>query len=453
MVTRLCVSISSVEWLIIALLAVAIVLLLVLVFRKRGAGGGNIDLDEVQRISDRQFNQIKLINDNLEKRVNQIPMIIDSNNDSLLKQINDLRRENNENMRSFQNDQAQSIQRVEQRLTMLLNSTEQRLQKLDVGVRESLAKINLDNNEKLDRMRETVDEKLNSSLEKRLNDSFAIISDRLEKVHNGLGEMQSWATGVADLKHTLSNIKVRGVWGEVQLGNILEQMLSNSQYASQVQIKAGSREAVDYVVKLPGKNDNEIVLLPIDAKFPLEDYQRLVQVSEDGDKEELEKAQKNLEKRIKEEAKKIHEKYIMPPVTTDFAVMYLALEGLYAEIVKNVGLLEMLQNEYHIIVCGPTTLSALINSLQMGFKSVAIEKRSSEVWALLSTFKTEFVKFVDLLSKTQKKLDEASTTIEDATKKSKKIQKKLDTVTVIDGTQMLEIEQSSLFDTAEDEED
>ena len=178
-----------------------------------------------------------------------------------------------------------------------------------------------------------------------------------------------------------------------------------------------------------------------------------MQVSEDGDKEELEKAQKNLEKRIKEEAKKIHEKYIMPPVTTDFAVMYLALEGLYAEIVKNAGLLEMLQNEYHIIVCGPTTLSALINSLQMGFKSVAIEKRSSEVWALLSTFKTEFVKFVDLLSKTQKKLDEASTTIEDATKKSKKIQKKLDTVTVIDGTQMLEIEQSSLFYTAEDEED
>ena len=453
MVTRLCVSISSVDWLIIALLVVTIVLLLVLVFRKRGAGGGSVDLDEVQRISDRQFSQNKLINDNLEKRVSQIPMIIDSNNDSLLKQINDLRRENNENMRSFQNDQAQSIQRVEQRLTMLLNSTEQRLQKLDVGVRESLAKINLDNNEKLDRMRETVDEKLNSSLEKRLNDCFAIISDRLEKVHKGLGEMQSLATGVADLKHTLSNIKVRGVWGEVQLGNILEQMLSSSQYASQVQIKAGSREAVDYVVKLPGKNDNEIVLLPIDAKFPLEDYQRLVQVSEDGDKEELEKAQKNLEKRIKEEAKKIHEKYIMPPVTTDFAVMYLALEGLYAEIVKNAGLLEMLQNEYHIIVCGPTTLSALINSLQMGFKSVAIEKRSSEVWALLSTFKTEFVKFVDLLSKTQKKLDEASTTIEDATKKSKKIQKKLDTVTVIDGTQMLEIEQSSLFDTAEDEED
>ena len=219
-----------------------------------------------------------------------------------------------------------------------------------------------------------------------------------------------------------------------------------------MQIKAGSREAVDYVVKLPGKGDNEIVLLPIDAKFPLEDYQRLVELSQNGDKDEVDKAQKALEKRIKEEAKKIQEKYIEPPITTDFAVMYLALEGLYAEVVKNAGLLELLQNEYHIIVCGPTTLSALINSLQMGFKSVAIEKRSSEVWALLSTFKTEFVKFVELLAKTQKKLDEASTTIEDATKKSKKIQKKLDTVTVIDGTPIVEIEQPTLFDSDDIEE-
>ncbi len=433
----------------IILLCVGIILLLVLVFRKRGADAPSLDLEQVQKISDRQFQQIRLIIEMLDKHINQLPLIIDSNNDSLLKQINDLRKENNDNIRAYQNDQAQSIQRVEQRLTVLLNNTEQRLQSLDVGVRESLNKINIDNNEKLDKMRETVDEKLNASLEKRLNDSFAIISDRLEKVHKGLGEMQSLATGVEDLKHTLSNIKVRGVWGEVQLGNILEQMLSSSQYASQVQIKLGTREAVDYVVKLPGKNDNEIVLLPIDAKFPLEDYQRLVQICEVGDKEEVEKAQKNLEKRIKEEAKKIHEKYIEPPITTDFGVMYLALEGLYAEVVKNAGLLETLQNDYHIIVCGPTTLSALINSLQMGFKSVAIEKRSSEVWALLSTFKNEFVKFVDLLSKTQKKLDEASTTIEDATKKSKRIQKKLDTVTVIDGTPILELESSSIFDSEE----
>lgn len=446
-------SASIVEWGILIGVVVAIILLLVLIFRKRGGNGDGIDIDDAQRISDRQFAQIKIITDSLERRAEDLPKIIDANNDNLLKQINDLRRENNENLRHFQTDQMQSIQRVENRLILLLNNTEQRMQNLDQGVRESLSKINNDNNEKLDKMRETVDEKLNASLEKRLNDSFAIISDRLEKVHKGLGEMQSLATGVEDLKHTLSNIKVRGVWGEVQLGNILEQMLASSQYASQVQIKAGSREAVDFVVKLPGKNDNELVLLPIDAKFPLEDYQRLVEVSETGNKEEVDKAQKALEKRIKEEAKKINEKYIAPPITTDFAVMYLALEGLYAEVVKNAGLLEQLQNDYHIIVCGPTTLSALINSLQMGFKSVAIEKRSSEVWALLSTFKTEFVKFVELLAKTQKKLDEASTTIEDATKKSKKIQKKLDTVTVIDGTPIVEIEQTSLFDADEESED
>lgn len=452
MISNICISLTTLGWMILGAVAIAIVLLLVLIFRKNRGGAGGADIDDIQKISDRQFGQIRLITDNLERRAEELPKIVDANNDSLLKQINDLRRENNENIRNYQSNQMESIQRVENRLIVLLNNTEQRMQNLDVGVRQSLNKINLDNNEKLDKMRETVDEKLNASLEKRLNESFAIISDRLEKVHKGLGEMQSLATGVEDLRHTLSNIKVRGVWGEVQLGNILEQMLASSQFAGQVQIKAGSREAVDYVVKLPGKGDNEIVLLPIDAKFPLEDYQRLVELSQNGDKDEVDKAQKALEKRIKEEAKKIQEKYIEPPITTDFAVMYLALEGLYAEVVKNAGLLELLQNEYHIIVCGPTTLSALINSLQMGFKSVAIEKRSSEVWALLSTFKTEFVKFVELLAKTQKKLDEASTTIEDATKKSKKIQKKLDTVTVIDGTPIVEIEQPTLFDSDDIEE-
>lgn len=451
MITKLC-AVNLIDWAILIALVVAIALLLVLLFRKRGISSESVDIEDVQKISDRQFNNIRILNDGLERRLGEIPKIVDSNNDSLLKHINDLRRENNENMRAFQSEQAQSIQRVEQRLLGLLNNTDARLCNLDKGVRESLNKINLDNNEKLDKMRETVDEKLNASLEKRLNDSFALISDRLEKVHKGLGEMQSLATGVEDLKHTLSNIKVRGVWGEVQLGNILEQMLSSSQYASQVQLKQNSRELVDFVVKLPGKNDNELVYLPIDAKFPLEDYQRLVKVSEEGNKEELEKAQKNLEKRIKEEAKKINEKYIVPPITTDFAVMYLALEGLYAEVVKNAGLLESLQNDYHIIVCGPTTLSALINSLQMGFKSVAIEKRSSEVWALLSTFKTEFVKFVDLLTKTQKKLDEASNTIEDATKKSKRIQKKLDKVAVIDGTPLLEIDEPLMIEGDDEEE-
>ena len=451
MISNLC-AVGIIDIAILIALLCVVVLLVVLLLRKNNASVNQLDLRQIENISNTQFNQTKLLYDNLDRRVSELPKVIDYNNDSLLKQINDLRKENNNNIRAFQNEQAQSIQRVEQRLMALLNNTDVRLSNLDKGVRDSLNKINFDNNEKLDRMRETVDEKLNASLEKRLNDSFNLISERLEKVHKGLGEMQSLATGVEDLKHTLSNIKVRGVWGEVQLGNILEQMLATSQYERQVQIKSNSREAVDFVVKLPGKNDNELVYLPIDAKFPLEDYQRLVQVSEEGSKEEVEKAQKNLERRIKEEAKKINEKYIAPPITTDFAVMYLALEGLYAEVVKNAGLLETLQNEYRIIVCGPTTLSALINSLQMGFKSVAIEKRSSEVWALLSTFKTEFVKFVDLLTKTQKKLDEASNTIEDATKKSKRIQKKLDKVAVIDGTPLIEIEEPMLLEV-DDEED
>ena len=452
MISNLC-AVGIIDIAILIALLCVVVLLVVLLLKKNNTTVNQLDLRQIENISNTQFNQTKLLYDNLDRRVSELPKVIDYNNDSLLKQINDLRKENNANIRAFQNEQAQSIQRVEQRLMALLNNTDARLSNLDKGVRDSLNKINYDNNEKLDRMRETVDEKLNASLEKRLNDSFAIISDRLEKVHKGLGEMQSLATGVEDLKHTLSNIKVRGVWGEVQLGNILEQMLATSQYESQVQIKANSREAVDFVVKLPGKNDNELVYLPIDAKFPLEDYQRLVQISEEGSKEEVEKAQKNLERRIKEEAKKINEKYIASPITTDFAVMYLALEGLYAEVVKNAGLLETLQSEYHIIVCGPTTLSALINSLQMGFKSVAIEKRSSEVWALLSTFKTEFVKFVDLLTKTQKKLDEASNTIEDATKKSRRIQKKLDKVSVIDGTSLLEIEEPLLLDADEEGEE
>ena len=432
MITNLCVT-SMIEYGILIVAILCLVLLLVLFFRKGGQGGS------VQKELNEQFNKIKLINENLEK-------IIDSNNEQIMRTLYASKQETSQNIHAFKTEQTQILQNVEVRVKNLLTETETRLSNIDKVIRETLYKINMDNNEKLDKMRETVDEKLNNSLEKRLNDSFAIISERLEKVHKGLGEMRSLATGVDDLKHTLSNIKIRGVWGEVQLGNILEQMLSHIQYDSQVQIKPNSKEAVDFVINMPGKNDNETVWLPIDAKFPLEDYQRLVEASELGNKEDVEKAQKALEKRIKDEAKKINEKYIDPPKTTDFAVMYLALEGLYAEVVKNAGLLEYLQDNYRIIVCGPTTLSALINSLQMGFKSVAIEKRSSEVWALLSTFKTEFVKFVELLAKTQKKLDEASTTIEDATKKSKRIQKKLDSVAVVDGTPLIEVEQPTLLD-------
>lgn len=292
-------------------------------------------------------------------------------------------------------------------------------------------------------MRQTVDEKLNVSLEKRLAESFNIINNRLQSVYEGLGEMKQLATGVGDLKKVLTNVKTRGVWGEVSLANLLEQMLSPDQFSSNVAIK-DNQERVDFAIALPGKDDKTI-LLPVDAKFPIEDYQRLVEASETGNVQQTEAAKKGLEKRVKEEAKKISEKYILLPKTTDFAVMYLALEGLYAEVLRMPGLAEELQREYKVVICGPTTLSALLNSLQLGFKTLSIEKRSSEIWQLLGVFKQEFGKFVDLLAKTQKKLAEASNTIESATKKSRTIERKLKNVTGI------EEESDILLESGEDE--
>jgi len=333
----------------------------------------------------------------------------------------------NENLRNQQS----VIQNVETRIKQLLDSNENKLNNIDQNLKQSILALQNDNAKKLDQMRETVDEKLNVSLERRLNESFAIISDRLEKVNRGLGEMQELATGVGDLKKVLSNVKTRGVWGEITLGNILEQMLAPNQFAKEYATKENTTERVDYVVFLPGK-DGEQIYLPIDAKFPIEDYTRLVDASERANVAEIEKAQSALFRRIKDEAKKIRDKYVNPPKTTDFAVLYLALEGLYAEVMKNADLVQQLQRDFRIVVCGPTTLTALINSLQMGFKTVAIEKRSSEIWTLLATFKKEFVKFAELLMKTQKKIDEASSTIEDATKKTKTIQGKLKSIGIAD---------------------
>ena len=313
------------------------------------------------------------------------------------------------------------------KLEKILKSNQEGLEKATQTLSQGLEKMQQGNEQKLEQMRQTVDEKLNVNLQNRLSQSFEMINKRLQDVYEGLGEMRSLATGVGDLKKVLSNVKTRGVFGEVQLGSLLEQMLSPNQFLSQVATKPNSQERVDFAVKLPGKDDGEI-LLPIDAKFPIEDYQRLVEASEKADNVSVESFSKALEKRVKEEAKKIKEKYINVPNTTDFAILYLALEGLYAEVLRKPGLVEQLQREHKVIICGPTTLSALLSSLQLGFKTLSIEKRSSEIWSLLGTFKQEFGKFVDLLQKTQKKLSEASTTIEFATKKSKTIERKLKNV-------------------------
>ncbi len=339
--------------------------------------------------------------------------------------------------------QKQELIVVQNRLESILKSNEDRLARATQILDSGLTKLQTDNEKKLEQMRQTVDEKLNVSLEKRLAESFNIINNRLQSVYEGLGEMKQLATGVGDLKKVLTNVKTRGVWGEVSLANLLEQMLSPDQFSSNVAIK-DNQERVDFAIALPGKDDKTI-LLPVDAKFPIEDYQRLVEASETGNVQQTEAAKKGLEKRVKEEAKKISEKYILLPKTTDFAVMYLALEGLYAEVLRMPGLAEELQREYKVVICGPTTLSALLNSLQLGFKTLSIEKRSSEIWQLLGVFKQEFGKFVDLLAKTQKKLAEASNTIESATKKSKTIERKLKNVTGI------EEESDILLESGEDE--
>ena len=311
-------------------------------------------------------------------------------------------------------------------LGSLTKTNDQKLEQLRKTVEERLLLLQQDNSQKLEQMRATVDEKLKATLEHRLGESFKLVSERLEAVHKGLGEMQTLASGVGDLKKVLTNVKTRGIWGEIQLGNLLEQILTIEQYATNVVTKVGSNDRVEFAIKLPARDGQDsIIWLPIDAKFPIEDYERLIEAQEQANLPRIEELGKSLENRIKLEGKTIRDKYLDSPNTTDFGILFLPVEGLYAEVLRRPGLCELLQREYKVIISGPTTLAALLNSLQMGFRTLAIEKRSSEVWHLLGAVKTEFGKFVEILEKTQKKLQEASNTIETATRKSRTIARKL----------------------------
>ena len=310
-------------------------------------------------------------------------------------------------------------------LRQLTQSNDQKLDRMRETVQAQLVALQEDNSKKLEAMRQTVDEKLHATLEKRLGESFQMVSERLEQVHKGLGEMQTLAAGVGDLKKVLTNVKTRGSWGEIQLGALLEQLLAPSQFESNVVTKPGCSERVEFAIVLPGRGDVEKVYLPIDAKFPQEDYQRLLEAQEAADAAGAEASAKALEIRIKAEAKDIRDKYLSPPHTTDFGILFLPVEGLYAEVLRRTGLYETLMREYHVTVAGPTTLAAILNSLQMGFRTLAIEKRSSEVWMLLSAVKTEFGKFGDILDRTNKKLQEASNVMDDAARKSRTIERKL----------------------------
>lgn len=288
-----------------------------------------------------------------------------------------------------------------------------------------LKEMQNDNAQQIDKMRATVDEKLQGTLEKRLGESFKLVSDRLEQVHQGLGAMRQLASDVGGLQKVLANVKMRGGWGEVQLGNLLEQVLTADQFARNVRTRDDSGENVDFAIKLPGDENGAPVWLPIDAKFPTEDYQRLLAAQDKGDVDLIEGAMKALETQLRKSAKEICGKYINPPRTTDFALMFLPTEGLFAEAIRRVGLVEQVQRDCRVVFAGPTTLAALLNSLQMGFRTLAIQKRSSEVWNLLSGVKAEFGKFGEALSAVKEKLDQAARKMEDVDVRSRALTKKL----------------------------
>ena len=346
---------------------------------------------------------------------------------------------------SFENLSKNQIAQLEAMTTQLKELTEFNRSSLD-RVRETfdlrIKELQEGNEKKLEQMRKTVDEKLHDTLEKRLGESFKLVSDRLEAVHKGLGEMQSLATGVGDLKRVLTNVKARGTWAEVQLGAILDQLLTAEQFDKNVQVKANSSERVEFAVRLPGPRDDpaSCVWLPIDSKFPQEDYLRLQEMAEKADTEGVKTATDSLIRTIRNSAKDIHDKYINPPNTTDFAIMFLATEGLYAEILRQPAVIEDLQQRFRVVVSGPTTLAAILNSLRMGFQSLAIEQRATEVWRVLGAVKTEFGKFGDVLDRVKRQLNTASRTIEETGRRSRSMERKLRSV-----EQLPESEASAVF--------
>lgn len=331
----------------------------------------------------------------------------------------------------FEQRLGQALERLDRAMLALREQQAAEAARSREALEERMAAIQHSNETRLEQMRATVDEKLQATLETRLGESFKLVSERLEQVHAGLGEMRTLATGVGDLKRVLGNVKTRGVFGEVQLDAILGELLTVEQYAANVATRPGSAERVEFAVKLPGPDDVP-VWLPIDAKFPREDYERLLDAQDRADAEAAAAAGLALEQRIRQEAKKITEKYVAPPHSTDFAVLFLPTEGLYAEVLRRPGLFEAIQREHRVVIAGPTTLSALLNSLRMGFRTFAIEKRSSEVWQVLGAVRTEFGKFGEVLAKTKKKLDEASNVIDSAGVRSRAIERKLRDVEALD---------------------
>ncbi|MDR2083737.1 MAG: DNA recombination protein RmuC [Bacteroidales bacterium] len=397
----------------------------------------------VTDLSNAQKNQFEIFSKQLAELVKNFDEKTKALQDQLDKSSKESRTEQKETLKSFEDKFTQNVKEFNelqiQKFNDLINKQEQikaatqdQLKEIRETVENKLKTLQEDNSKKLEEMRKVVDEKLQETVEKRFNESFKMISERLEQVHKGLGEMQTLASGVGDLKKVLTNVKTRGNLGEIQLGAILEQIFSPEQYERNAMVREGSQERVEYVIKLPGKNpDDKSLLLPIDSKFPIEDYQRLVDSYDNVanmNPKEVEAIATQFENSVKKCAKDIRNKYINPPVTTDFAIMFVPTEGLYAEILRRPGLVETLHRECKITVVGPTNLAAFLNSLQMGFRTLAIEKRSSEVWEILGAVKTEFGNFGIILDKTKKKLQETVNVIDQAGVRSRAIERKLRTV-------------------------
>jgi DNA recombination protein RmuC len=365
-------------------------------------------------------------------------------NETNAQQLDSMRLAMNQQAQTNREEQAQSLKRfgdtLNQTLAALTESNAQRMAEVRATLEAKIKDLQNDNGLRLEEMRKTVDEKLHATLEQRLGESFKIVSDRLEKVHQGLGEMQQLAIGVGDLKRVLTNVKTRGTWGEVQLEMLLEQVLTPEQYAKNVETVPGSGERVEFAIKLPGNDDGGTpVWMPIDAKFPKEQYERLADAADRADAEGVAQASRELERAVRGEAKTIAEKYLSPPLTTDFAILFLPTEGLYAEVMRRPGLADELQRVHRISIAGPSTLSALLNSLQMGFRTLALEKRSSEVWQVLGAVKTEFGKFGDVLAATKLTLERAAKNIDQAEVRSRQMARKLKSVEALpsDAAQLL----------------
>jgi len=356
-----------------------------------------------------------------------------------LKSTNETLSRTLENMGQVQQAQLETMTK---QLKELNESNQGTLERIRTTFDSRVKELQEGNEKKLEEMRKTVDEKLNDTLEKRLGESFKLVSDRLDAVHKGLGEMQSLATGVGDLKRVLTNVKARGTWAEVQLGAILEQILTLEQYEKNVQVKTDSAERVEYAVRLPGPKEDPgaCVWLPIDSKFPQEDYLRLQEAADRADLDAVQKATDDLARTVRAAARDIHDKYVNPPTTTDFGIMFLATEGLYAEVLRQPALVEDLQQRYRVVVAGPTTLAAILSSLRMGFQTLVIEKRAAEVWRVLGAIKTEFGKFGEVLDKVRRQLNTASRTIEETSVRSRAMEKRLRSV-----EQLPEAESSSIL--------